>query len=276
MQNSIAVSTWSLHHHIGHSYANGPGQSEPYVKSNTWGTGVLDIMQLPAALAARGYSRCEICHFHLASREVGYLKDVSRSFATAGVVIQTLLIDDGDITGPATRQDDLAWIATWIEAAGHLNAEHARVIAGKTAPTAETLALSVAGLRPLVALGESIGVKVVTENWHALLSTPDAVHHVLDQVQGLGFMADTGNWTGARKYEDLQAIFKRANLCHAKAHFEPGLHLDESDFSACLTAARRGGYTGPLTLIFADAGDEWSGLALERDFIRQFGGDAGV
>lgn len=274
MQNLIAVSTWSLHHHLGYSYANGPADHPPYVKSDTWGAGVFDILQLPAELATRGYLRCEICHFHLASLDAAYLKEVSQAFAAAGVVIQTLLIDDGDLTNLVTRERDRAWIASWVEAAAILKAENARVIAGKSKPSPETLALSVSGLRDMVALGAKLGVRVVTENWHDLLSTPSAVHHVLDHVPGLGFMADTGNWSGPTKYDDLASIFPRADLCHAKAHFEPGLQLDEADFSACLDAAKRGDYSGPMTLIFADDGDEWAGLATECAFIEGYASPA--
>lgn len=51
MQNPIAVSTWSLHRHLGASFANGPGQVAPFVKSNTWGAD--DFSQCLAA-AKRG------------------------------------------------------------------------------------------------------------------------------------------------------------------------------------------------------------------------------
>jgi sugar phosphate isomerase/epimerase len=272
MQNSFAVSTWSLHHQLGYSFSNGPGKVEPFVKSDIGGGGVFDVLKLPAELAQRGYFRCEMCHFHLGSLEADYLNKVARAFADAGVVIQTLLIDDGDITNPATMERDRAWIKSWIVAAGLLHAENARVIAGKFAPSPHNLALSVEGLRDLVAFAEAHHVKIVTENWHDLLSTPAAVHHVLDNVEGLGFMADTGNWSGPTKYDDLASIFARADLCHAKAGFEAGLRLDEADFSVCLAAAQRGNYTGPMTLIFHDEGDEWAGLEAERRFIRQFGG----
>jgi sugar phosphate isomerase/epimerase len=272
MQNSIAVSTWSLHHYLGYSFANGPGQAVPFVKSDTWGAGVFDIFQLPAELAKRGYSRCEICHFHLGSLDSEYLQNVAQAFTTAGVTVQTLLIDDGDITNPAICEGDKIWISSWIEAAAVLRAENVRVIAGKSQPSPEALALAVFGLRELVAVGAQHQVKVVTENWHDLLSTPAAVHHVLDHVPGLGFMADTGNWSGASKYEDLASIFARADLCHAKANFDAGLVIDHKDFSYCLAAAQRGNYTGPMTLIFHDEGDEWSGLEAERQFIIDYNG----
>lgn len=269
MQNPIAVSTWSLHHHLGYSYDNGPGRDAPYVKADTWGVGAFDLLQLPAELAKRGYFRCEICHFHIGSLDRSKLENIARAFSNAGVTIQTLLIDDGDLTDVATLDRDKAWIASWIKAAAILKAENARVIAGKSKPSSETLALSVAGLKEMVSLGAKLGVKVITENWHDLLSTPEAVHHVLDHVEGLGFMADTGNWSGASKYDDLASIFVRADLCHAKAGFNVGLKMDATDFSNCLAAAEQGHYKGPMTLIFMDAGNEWDGLQLERQFIQQ-------
>ena len=270
MQNPIAVSTWSVHHKLGYSFANGPGGIAPFVKSDTWGVGDIDLLQLPGELAKRGYFRCEICHFHVGSLANVALQKIAKAFADSGVVVQTLLVDDGDITNKETRNRDIAWIAQWIEAAAVLGAENVRVIAGKSKPSEAALALAVDGLTALVAVGRKAGIQVVTENWFDLLSTPAAVHHVLDRVAGSGFLADTGNWSGDSKYADLQSIFARASLCHAKATLAPGFALDAHDFGACMDAAQQAGYTGPMTLIFADQGDEWQGLEVERQFIQSF------
>jgi sugar phosphate isomerase/epimerase len=264
----IAVSTWSLHNLLGVTHANGPGVTPTGIAEPTFGPGAVTLEDLPAELAKRGYFRVEICHFNLASRDEAYLASIRRAFERAGVVIQTLLIDDGDITNPVTRERDLAWIASWIAAAALLGAENARVIAGKSPPSPEALALSVAGLRDMAALGKARGVRIVTENWFDTLSTPQAVHQVLDAVgPELGFLADTGNWGGPSKYADLQSIFARAELCHAKTDFGPGLVIDADDYGQCVNAAQDAGYTGPFTLIFASEGDEWAGLESERSFI---------
>jgi sugar phosphate isomerase/epimerase len=247
-QNPIAASTWSVHHLLEK----------------------IPLQDLPAELAAHGYGRVEICHFHLANQQPDYLRGIGKLFRDHGVVIQTLLIDDGDITHPTTRDKDLKWIATWVESAAHLGAENARVIAGKAAPTPEALLLCVDGLIRMAALGVQHGVRVVTENWFDTLSTPAAVHHVLDAVgPSLGFLADTGNWGGPTKYDDLESIFARAELCHAKTSFAAGLKLDREDNARWLKAARDAKYQGPYTLIFADDGDEWEGLNIEREFIMQ-------
>ncbi len=270
LQNPFAVSTWSVHHQLGLAFHNGPGQRKPFAMSLKWGPGELRLEQLPQALAMRGYQRAEICHFHLASLDPVYLGGIREAFQQSGVVIQTLLIDDGDITDPETRERDMAWISDWIVAAGVLDAENARVIAGKQKPADETLAMSVAGLTILAALGKQHGVRVVTENWFDLTASPGEVFHLLDAVgDDLGFLADTGNWSGPTKYADLAAIFARAELCHAKADFSDGLVIDAVDFRQCIAAAQRANYRGPLTLVFESKGDEWQGIALERSFIQQ-------
>jgi len=43
--------------------------------------------------------------------------------------------------------------------------------------------------------------------------------------------------------------------------------LDKLDYAACIRAGEGAGYQGPYTLIFADEGDEWEGLAKERELV---------
>jgi len=94
---------------------------------------------------------------------------------------------------------------------------------------------------------------------------------VLDKVgDPLGFLADTGNWHGTTKYDDLKSIFARAELCHAKCGFGPGLAMGDADYGQSLKAAAKAGYKGPLTLIFESPGDEWSGLDMEHKFVRDY------
>jgi hypothetical protein len=154
----IAVSTWSLHNLLGVTYVNGPGVTPTGIAEPTFGPGAVTLEELPSELARRGYFRVEICHFNLASQDPAFLAKIRAAFEASGVVIQTLLIDDGDITNPATRGRDLAWIASWIDAAALLGAENARVIAGKSKPTPEALALSVDGLKAMAALGKACGI----------------------------------------------------------------------------------------------------------------------
>ena len=267
MTPTIAVSTWSVHRELGITHRQSPADSSGRIEP-AFGAGRVTLAGLAAELARRGFWRVEICHFHLASRDPDYLATIRAAYAKAGVAIQTLLIDDGDVTHPVDRARDGAWIASWIEAAGRLGAGHARVIAGKGKPTADNLALSVDALRGLGKLGSKHGVRVVTENWFELTAGPREVLHILDAAgPDVGFLADSGNWGGPAKYDDLKAIYARAELSHTKAHFGAYLAMDEADYRKCLEAAAAANYAGPHTLIFEGEGDEWRGVEIEREFV---------
>ena len=264
----IAVSTWSLHRLLGTTYPHDLTTLEIGPEQETFGEGSESLLGLPSVLANHGYHRLEIVSFHMRSRDPVYLGELRDQLNISNVVLQTLLIDAGDISHPETSARDTAWIARWLETANELGAQNARIIAGKQAPEKDNIERSVAALKQLADANAGSPVRLVTENWHNLLSTPAAVHEVLDRLEGrVGLLADFGNWTGEDKYEALASIFPRAELCHAKASFMHG-QLDEADYGACVGLAEEAGYKGPYTLIFdADLPGEWAGLAEERDFI---------
>jgi len=264
----IALSTWSLHRLLGTTYPHDLDSDAVGEAQDTYGEGEESLLGLPSVMANHGYRRLEIVSFHLRSRDPVYLGELRDQLQVSGVRLQTLLIDAGDMTDPVHGARDTRWIGGWLDVANELGAENARVIAGKQAFSPETLARSVAGFRQLLARNAGSPLRLVTENWFDLLSTPQAVRQLLDRLEGeVGLLGDFGNWGGEGKYEDLSAIFGRAELCHAKAGFRDG-QLDEADYGDCVGLAEAAGYTGPYTLIFdADHPHEWAGLAAERDFI---------
>ncbi|MCX5495104.1 TIM barrel protein [Kaistia dalseonensis] len=268
---SLAISSWSLHRALGLTFPNRPDNNIVPDAEPTYGFGEITLLDLPETVAALDVDRVEICSFHIPTRHAGYLAEVRSALAASHVRLQTLLIEYGDITNPETAERDLAWIESWIDAAALLGAEQARVIAGKAQPSREALDRSAAGLRRLGRYGASRGVSIVTENWFDLLATPEHVDYLFDRLEGtVALNGDFGNWSGATKYADLEAIFGRAVCCHAKADFRSG-ELDAADYRRCLEAAEAAGFGGPYTLIYdgPDA-DERAHLAIERDFIRAY------
>ena len=266
----IAVSTWSLHRLLGTTYPHDLTTTEIGPMQETYGEGEESLLGLPSVLANHGYHRLEIVSFHLRSRDPIYLGELRDQLKIANVRLQTLLIDAGDISHPEHGARDQAWIASWIEISNELGAENARIIAGKQKPTREALDRSVKALTTLADRNAGSKVRLTTENWFDLLAEPAQVHYLLDQLDGrIGLNGDFGNWGGATKYDDLRAIFGRAETCHAKGSFVDG-KLDEADYGQCLQAAEEAGYKGPYTLIFdADAPDEWAGIEIEKEFIEE-------
>lgn len=242
---SKAVSSWSLHRTL---------------------TAGLSLLDLPGELARRGFDTVQLCHFHLSSREPDYLDELRSALGSAGVSLDCLLVDDGDLTGDDAAAAE-SWIAGWLGVAERLGARRARVIAGRSAPSPDTLEASAAALLRL-ARGHS--VRVVTENWHELLPDAASVRELFALVgDEVGFLVDLGNWTGPDKYDQLAAVAARAETCHAKAHSHAD-GLDVEDYRRSLTVLRDAGFTGPLALVYDGPDpDEWAGLDAESAVVGQ-------
>ncbi len=267
----LSVSTWSLHRQLGKPGFTGPAHGLQ-IPTETHNTGPISLLELPAHVAEFGIHTLEICHFHLPSVEKTYLGELRAALSEAEVELFSLLIDDGDITHPTDAERDTAWIAQWIDIAGELGASCARVIGGKADPTAETLEQSRTTLAHLAERAETAGIRLMTENWFSVFSTPANVNTILDRLAGkVGLCLDFGNWRGETKYEDLAAIAPRAESCHTKAHFAAPRDMDTQDYVKCLDLTQTAGFAGPHTLIYDGPGDdEWEGLALERDVVNPY------
>ncbi len=251
----LGVSSWSLNRRITQD-----------------GVPLLDI---PAEAAAHGLSKLEICHFHFPSTDPAYLQDLRGALDSAGVEFFTLLVDAGDVTAPdrAQRERDEEMIAGWLDIAGQAGATRARVIAGDAVPEPDGMALiiSAAALGRLARRADDLGVRVVTENWHALLDSPQEVLELLDELEGqVGLMLDFGNWKGPRKYEDLSQIAPYAASTHCKAHSPAAGELALADFIRCLDLCREANFSGPHSLIFdgpLTEGGEWASLDQMREIV---------
>lgn len=263
----LSVSTWSLHRTLGRPSGYGPGQTIPERTQPG-----LSLLELPAQLEDFGLFALEICHFHLPSRDRGYLREVRGAMLDAGVEPFTLLVDAGDVSDPVYGERDLEWISGWLDDAAELGVARARVIAGKQPPSEEALSASISRLQRLADRADAVGVRLTTENWLALMASPTEVFRVLDALEGrLGLCVDFGNWRGANKYDDLSQLMPRAESFHAKCHFGDDGSMDKEDFVRCLELARAATMAGPYTLIYdGPNGDEWAGLAAERAVVTPY------
>ena len=252
-----AVHTWSLFRTLGRYVAPGsmPSSDLPEAAGNG-----LTLLDLAGALAEHGYRSAQLCHFYFRRRETDYLREVRAAFDEAEVEIECLLIDDGDLTHPSTADAQQEWISGWLEVAQQLGAPRARVIAGKQAPTSATLSASATRLKRLAERHPD--VRIVTENWHALLPDAASLLELLDRADGrIGFLIDLGNWRGPGKWTELTAVADRAETCQAKIITDAAGALDADDYRAGLRILRDANYTGPLALVYDGPDpDEWRRL----------------
>lgn len=252
-----AVHSWSLFRTMGRYVAAGSMPSGALEERQEGG---LSLLELPAELARHGYTSTQLCHFYLPSLDAGYLEELRGAFTDAGVELECFLIDDGDLASPTDGEAQQEWVSGWLDVAAALAPERARVVAGKQAPTDVTLGRSADRLQALARRHPE--VRLVTENWHALLPDAASVHELLDRTEGeVGFLIDLGNWKGAGKYAELASVAGRAETCQAKVTTSPEGVVDGDDYRACLGLLRDAGYGGPLAMVYDGADPrEWERL----------------
>ena len=273
----MSVSTWALHSLIGTVAAGRPPSANPTnapdARMMGHAIGTLDLLDVPAALAAHGYTTMELCHFHLPTRDLAYLTQFRAAREAAGVELWSLLIDDGDINHPEHGDADRAWVLGMIDTAAEVGAKCVRVIAGKQPPTPENVERSEAQLKQLVVDAYLRGVHVMTENWFPTLPTPTEVHEVLGNLGGsVGLCLDFGNWGtpgSLDKYDALADIAEYAESCHAKCYFEGGKPNVE-DFVRCLNVTKEAGFSGPYTLVAGEPGNVWGSLDAQRSLVTPY------
>ena len=263
----LSVSSWSLHRSLGAPPITGPGNGVSVPN----GHDPEALLALPGRLPALGIHTLELCHFHLPSRDPGYLRELAAAMKRAGVSLFSFLVDGGDIADPDTGERDMAWIAAWMPAAEALGASRMRVVAGKQPPSEATLQLSLERVGTLAEQAAGRGIRLMTENWFPLLFTPQLVHRLLEGLDGaVGLCLDFGNWSGEDKYERLEKITPLAESCHAKAAFDVAGEMDRADYERCLDLLDGAGFQGPYTLIFdSPALPEEEGLRLEAEIVRE-------
>lgn len=264
----VSVSSWALHPALGTVAPGRPG--DPEGRLMTPHDGALDLLDVPAQLAARGIHTMELCHFHVSDRSDAYLEKLKANLEASGVELWSLLIDDGDLTDPEHGERDRAWILGWIDTASRLGATCVRIIAGKQPPTEENLAKAVAQLKILAMEAYVRGVHVLTENWFPTLSTPDAVSHVMYTLDGaVGLNFDFGNWGGPQKYANLGKIVRWAEGSHAKCDFSGGVP-NVDDYTACLEVTKDGGYSGPYSIVHGEPNDLWGSIETQKKLIEPY------
>lgn len=261
-----ALHTWSLFRTMGRFVAAGSAPSGALTEHE--GTDGLSLLELPGQLAAHGFTSAQLCHFYLPTTDDAYLGELREAFETAGVDIECFLVDDGDIVDPDGGEDAQRWLSSWIEVAEALGVPRVRVPAGDQAPTEELLQLSARRLRALA--GAHTGLRVLTENWKGLLVDATTTLRLLELVEGeVGLLIDTGNWTGADKYEQIAAVAGQAEASQVKARETSPGELDTGDLTRALTVLRDAGYAGRISLVYAGTDDdEWGSLERMHEIAR--------
>lgn len=264
---NVALSTWTLDPLLASRYPDTPADPRQGRASHS---GTLEIFDVPQAAKDHGIDRLEVPHFHLPSDEAEQERFAANA-REAGVVLQTLLIDDGDLSHPEHSARDEAWVSGWITAAARLGFARVRIIAGKQERTPETFARSLEAMARLADQAQRLGVRASTENWHLLLATPEAVLSYLGRLdRKVGLCVDFGNWAPEIEEAGLPLILPLAETVHAKVEISSAGELDEDRFRRQAREAGGVGFTGPYVLVADGPGDRWQHIVRLRELLNEF------
>src|SRR4051812_9156524 len=162
-----SVSSWSLHRTLGQYVASDSAVGGGPCREGSHELQGLALLELPEALKRHAYDAVQICHFHLPSRSPDYLGDLRSALRDANVELDTLLIDDGDLTQPDGADQVEAWLSEWLDVAAALGATRARLMGGQAEPTPEIIRECAGRLARLAS--EHPDVRITIENWAGVL-----------------------------------------------------------------------------------------------------------
>ena len=261
----VSLSSWAVHHWLGYALEDSPAHT------STSQVDTVRLLELPAMARAHGIATLEICHFHLPRFDPQRLTAFGKTARAHDVQLFSLLIDDGDLSHPEHNRRDRDWIADWMRVAAQLGFERVRVIAGKQNPTPENLERARDHLVHLIALAQTLGIRLTVENWQALFPKPEPLLWMFDQLEGkLGLCLDFGNWHGPTRHTDLSQIAHLAESCHAKCEFSTDGKADLKEFKTCLEIMRNANFSGPFTLVHGLEPDEWNSLKVQHEAVQQY------
>jgi len=263
----LSISTWSLHHSLGKAWYD--QRPEGFANRSDHHPRI-QLLDVPAEVAAQGIDNLEICHFHFPSTDDAFIAQLRNELDRYRVSLYSILIDAWDIThpDPAQREDEIAHIRRWIEVASVCGAANARVVAGESETTPEAVSLSVQNLTALAEYGRNCGVRVMTENFKQLTRRADPLIEIIERCDGkVGLCTDFGNFKGEHKMADLARVLPYADSIHTKANYKDGVMVKD-EFLDCMELTRKVNFEGYYTLIFQNPGEEWTYLnGLKQEVI---------
>jgi sugar phosphate isomerase/epimerase len=281
----IAVSSWSLHRHLtmagsrrDESGVKRAGQIEPSEQP-------ISITDFPRIVSERyGISKIELCQMHVLSQDAAYLAGVKEALGEAGVSVENMPIDVGNISleNPDWRAEDIAEIKTWIDVAEYMDSPCVRVNSGHPggvvfgpAEMGEIdLSVTIASYRELAAYCQSKGMVLLLENHWGISADP---HNIIRLVEGVASPAfklcpDFGNFSDEVRYQALEMMFPHAAMVHAKTYdFSDAGGQEGYDFGRCMEIVKASGYDGPISIEFeGEQGDAYEGIALTKALIERY------
>jgi len=222
-------------------------QTKP--KDLTSPTPELTLLDVPQFYRDRfAINQVEFWSYHFESLEPLYLERLKEKLTLAGSTLVNIQVDTNynlANADEAKRQESIAHVKPWIDAAAFLGAKAIRIN-----PGSGSLEQSIASMREVNAYAKSKHLPLLTENHFGLEMDPD-VHLRLRREAGpenIYTLPDFGNYSDETRYAALEKILPYAYLISAKAaEFKNTGGILEHvsyDFNRCVRMAEQAGFKG--------------------------------
>lgn len=267
----VAISSWSVHGLLGQVWYE-PDADGKLVNKNTGHTPTVTLLELPAFVAKDGIQAIEICHFHFPATDDAYLEQVKSALKAAGVTLENVLIDTGNLSSldDAQWRADVELMKHWQDIAVKVGAKGVRIDCGLEAATPETIKRSADALRELADYGTRIGLATTTENWRTTSIEPNDLLEIMRQVdRPLNLCVDFGNAAKtADKFGTIRALMPQGTSLHCKGLFDD-LTLDVSDFESSLALVKESDFDGHISLICDGTENEWDKILTLKQHVER-------
>jgi sugar phosphate isomerase/epimerase len=151
----------------------------------------------------------------------------------------------------------------WLDIGAQLGARQVRLDAGGQEESLEEIWDSVvAGYQDVIAYARERGIEVLIENHWGPTKHPDNLYKLLDRVDGLGLLFDSGNWPQGTHEQAWPQYAPYARLTHIKTYtFDEQGNEPQWDIPQVIRWLREASYDGCWGIeAVARDGDEMGGV----------------
>ncbi len=184
----------------------------------------------------------------LEAGEDAYIDQVKAAAEEAGLPFGIIAVDGAHIydEDPAVRDHHRKLAYRWIDIAGKLGAEYARIDAGGPADMPDDVfAIIKEGYDDIIAYGKERGVKILTENHFGPSLHPEQVVRLIEGIDGLGLLFDTNNWAEGKQVQAWEMCAKYATATHVKTFtFDENGDEPDVDLSYAFKLLKEAGFNG--------------------------------
>jgi sugar phosphate isomerase/epimerase len=177
-----------------------------------------------------------------------FLDRVRETAEAAGLPFGCLAVDGAHIYEPtaAARAENRRKAYRWIDVAERLGAPQIRIDAGgRDVAFSDIREIVIEGYNDLVPRAKAQGVEVIIENHWGPTRDPDAMHQILDAVDGLGLLFDSANWPAGTHDRAWRMYPPYARLTHVKTFsFDENGNDPDWDLPLFINLLREDGYAG--------------------------------